>query len=132
MNHKWVEPKRLNLITSLTVIIFLTFSPIIARANEISKVIVRNKEFVIINVIEKSEALNQFEALWNKKEKLNSPTDAKLIYKIDITSKNRSTRWLYSPEGYVKVLSKAKVPTYQITSPDQFNKLVIGDNLPTK
>lgn len=117
--HKWTF-----IVGLMLVILSRAYFPIISLAGEISKVTVLNHEFEVINVLDDSKSLQHFEALWGKKTKSNTPNDTKWIYKIDIAGKGHGDRWLYSPLGYVRVLSKAKVPTYAISSPDEFNNLL--------
>jgi hypothetical protein len=121
---------RWSFITWVAIVILLNaYAPTISHAGEISEVTVRNAEFEIINVLKDPESLRQFEALWKKKKKLDTSINTKWLYKIDIMGKDHENRWLYSPEGYVKVLSKAKVPTYAISSLNEFNKLIMGENI---
>ena len=113
-------------------ILFLCLTSVLSIAGEISKVTIRNEHFDVITVLEDAKAIQSFEVLWKRKTKFPSPVETKLSHKIDIESKGRSERWLYSPEGFVRVLSKSKVPTYRISSVDEFNKLIGLHNKPLK
>lgn len=114
----------MNKIITAILFSFILLTPVISIAGEISKVSIRNEHFEIIAVLKDSKSIQSFEAIWNKKTKLSSPVKSRLLYKIDIEGKNHSDRWLYSPEGFVILLSKAKTPTYKISSVDEFNKLI--------
>ncbi len=105
-------------------ILFLCLTPMISIAGEISRVTIRSEKFDVISILEDAKAIQAFEVLWKTKTKFPSPVETKLSHKIDIESKGRSERWLYSPEGFVRVLSKSKVPTYRISSVDEFNRLI--------
>ncbi len=60
-----------------------------------------------------------------KKEKIKVKRRPNFIYKIDIVSGKRSTRWLYDPSGYATVLSKGKTPIYRIKKVDRLNGIII-------
>ena len=113
-------------------ILFLCLAPVISIGGEISRVTIRNENFNVIIVLEDAKAIQSFEVLWKRKTKFPSPVETNLFHKIDIESKGRSERWLYSPEGFVRVLSKSKVPTYRISSVDEFNRLIGLHNKPLK
>ena len=113
-------------------ILLLCLAPVISIGGEISRVTIRNENFNVIIVLEDAKAIQSFEVLWKRKTKFPSPVETNLFHKIDIESKGRSERWLYSPEGFVRVLSKSKVPTYRISSVDEFNRLIGLHNKPLK
>jgi hypothetical protein len=93
-------------------------------AGEISRVTVRNQNFEIVKVINDKVSLQLFEEIWKTKAKLTSSVTPQWLFKIDIEGKRYGDRWLYDPRGYVSVLSKAKVPVYNIPVPDSFNQLI--------
>lgn len=93
-------------------------------AGEISLVKVRNQKFEIVKVINDKASLQLFERIWKTKRKVKSSVAPQWLYKIDIEGKGHGDRWLYDPGGYVQVLSKAKVPIYEIPTPDPFNQLI--------
>lgn len=110
--------------TLIMAFFFLILAPVISVAGEISSVIVRNEKLEIINVLSNAKTISSFESLWKKKTKVSPSAKLVFAYKIDIKSQGNSDRWLYSPEGFVQVLSKAKVTTYKIFAVHEFNELI--------
>jgi hypothetical protein len=105
----------------LIFILIVVLLPFAARADEITSITIRDKNFEVVNDIRDEKMILRFQNYWNKKTKIVAETRTVPIYKIDI---NPGDRWLYDPEGYVQVLSKAKVPIYKLHSPEEFNTLL--------
>ena len=105
----------------LRFIIGVLLLPATSLAGEISSVTIRDKNFAVIKVLSDETSMPSFNGYWNKKAKMTDDVPMKPLYMIDIPPGHR---WLYDPAGYVRVLSKAKVPIYQISSPGDFNKLL--------
>ena len=95
------------------------------HAINISEIKVWDKDFNVIRTINQPEVINEIKTIWMAKKKVELPKRPDFLYKIDIVSEGRSTRWLYDPSGYATVLSKAKVPIYQIEEANKFNKIII-------
>lgn len=93
-------------------------------AGELSQVIVRNQKFEIVKIIDDKESLQKFEKIWKTKTKMKAPVAPKWLFKLDIEGKYHGDRWFYNPQGYVQVLSKAKVPVYRIPASVTFNNLI--------
>jgi hypothetical protein len=93
-------------------------------AGEISQVIVRNQNFEIVKVVDDKISLQQFEEIWKSKTKVKTPVAPKWLLKLDIEGKGHGDRWFYDPQGYVQVLSKAKVPIYRIPAFVTLNNLI--------
>ncbi len=95
------------------------------QTTNISEIKVWDKNFNIIQIINQSEKINELKTIWMEKEKIKVKKRPNFIYKIDIVSEGRSTRWLYDPSGYATVLSKGKTPIYRIKKADRFNRIII-------
>ena len=110
-------------ICSIILILFLALVllPISTLAEELTSVTVQSKNFEVIKEIRNQNSLLEFRDHWNKKEKVADDTIHHPEYKIDIVP---GDRWLYDPTGYTRVLSKAKVPIYKISKPEEFNRLL--------
>ncbi|MCK4423361.1 MAG: hypothetical protein KAV18_04745 [Candidatus Omnitrophica bacterium] len=91
----------------------------------ISEIKVWDKNFNVIKIINQPEMINEVTIVWITKEKVKLKKRPDFIYKIDIVSDGKSTRWLYDPSGYATVLSKAKMPIYKIEKTDKFNEIII-------
>lgn len=103
---------------------WLLFLATASFAGEISQVIVRNQKFEIVKVIDDKTSLQQFEEIWKTKTKMKAPVTPKWSFKLDIEGKGYGDRWFYDSQGYVQVLSKAKVPVYKIPASITFNSLI--------
>ncbi|RLC56380.1 MAG: hypothetical protein DRH89_05790 [Candidatus Cloacimonadota bacterium] len=91
----------------------------------ISEIKVWDKDFNVIQIINQAEMIDEVETIWMAKEKVKLKKKPNFIYKIDIVSDGKFTRWLYDLSGYATILSKAKMPIYQIEETDKFNKIII-------
>jgi hypothetical protein len=116
------EKRHYNSISyKLILILIVVLLPFAAQAEEITGITIRDKNFEVINDIRDEKMILRFQDHWNKKTKIDAEALRAPIYKIDI---NPGNRWLYDLAGYVQVLSKAKVPIYQLHSPEEFNALL--------
>ena len=98
-------------------------SPILAASPAISRVIVRNATLDEIKTLISSAEIGEFIQHWSTRKR--SPAAAHLFdYRIDLQYADRSERWRYDRSGFAQVLSKARVPVYQIASPNSFNSLL--------
>ncbi len=93
----------------------------------ITKVTVRNEKFEQTRTPASPRELERFNLLFAKKKKAKPPEGLKWTNKLDIEQgrRRKSTRWLYHPDGWLVVLSKALTPVYMLESPDEFRKLVL-------
>ncbi len=79
-------------------------------AGEITSITVRDSNFEILKDLRDVKSVSSFKSYWNRKTKMSDDVRMKPLYKIDIQP---GDRWLHDPAGYVRVLSKARVPIYQ-------------------
>ena len=91
----------------------------------ISEIKVWDKNFNVIQTINQAETINEIKTIWMAKEKAELKRKPDFIYKIDIVSDGKSTRWLYDPSGYATILSKTTMPIYKIEESDKFNEIII-------
>jgi len=65
-------------------------------------------------------------AVWESREEVVLDQRPSFSHKIDIVLQDgKSTRWLYAPEGYITVLTKANTPIYQIADPEKLRAFLI-------
>lgn len=114
--------KKIILLISIGIILLIGCDKRIANISEIK---VLDKEFNVIRIINQPEIISEANAIWMAKEKVELTKRPNFIYKIDIISDGRSTRWLYDSSGYTTILSKVQNPIYQIEEADKFNKIII-------
>ncbi len=96
-------------------------------ASEAQKVVVRDGNFDLIKVIDEPIELKKFDEHWVSKLELQSNEHSRAstnVIKLDIFSGERSTRYLYDKEGFLRLLSKNHTPEFQIKDPVAFNKLL--------
>lgn len=120
---------RLFIIPTYIVITCLFCSPLFEKRNKtpIDKVKILDKNLKVVKVLSTAKELDSFELLWNEKKELSSelPPDLSMFsHKIDVLRGGRSTRWLYSFNGKVTVLTITKSPVYEIRSYKEFNDLI--------
>jgi hypothetical protein len=75
-------------------------------------------------ILSSKEDLSRFERLWIAKTEGTPPANLKWLYKIDVTTELKANRWLYDRAGWLRVLSMKRTPTYKISSPEEFNRLL--------
>ena len=91
----------------------------------ITRVTVRNAEFEQLRTLASSRELEHFSLLFAQKKKTSPPQHVAWAYKVDLEVEGRAERWLYHPDGWLQVLSKAETPVYMLDSPAEFRKLVL-------
>jgi hypothetical protein len=85
---------------------------------------VLNENFELLVEFNNGLELRKIERIWNSREEIKSDLSPSFKLKIDIATKKRSTRWLYDPNGYCVVLTKAKVPIYRIKKYKELNQMI--------
>ncbi len=78
-------------------------------------------------VIKDKSTLDKLSVLISERQVVNlAETKLPDSITLDFVSDNRkyAGRWLYSKTGYIRILSKNKVPTYQIPQAQVFSKLL--------
>jgi hypothetical protein len=85
----------------------------------------------VIGTITDETALLAFDRMWSEKIRQPKSTKVKFRYSFDLQrlhrSKHKSTRWVYSPEGWTKVMvlpAFGHIPVYRVPTPDALNRLV--------
>ncbi len=93
----------------------------VSFAEEIKAVTIRDEKFEVVKKLQSTVEVLAFSEEWHQKIKQISG-DHHWKFKIDIEP---GTRWLFDPEGYVRVLSKnSSASDYKIKSIDAFNKIL--------
>jgi hypothetical protein len=90
-----------------------------------TKVTVRDKSFQVIRDIDDPIILANLSEIWSSKRKIAEPSNKAFDFSIDIATPDGGGRWLYSSNGYVTILSKARVPVFQLIDKDTANKILI-------
>lgn len=90
-----------------------------------SQVKVWNEDFQVIRSIDDSGTLGELKMIWEDRTEVSPSERPSFTHKVDIATAQGSTRWLYDPNGYATVLSKAKMPIYHFTNPEKLNKILI-------
>ena len=88
---------------------------------EIEYIEIRDADFKVIHRINDIKGIKEYKTLFNSKVEIESPLEIEWTYKIDTVP---GQRWLYSHEGYVKMLSILKRPTYKVEGFDKLNALL--------
>lgn len=82
----------------------------------LASVRVLDADFKLVSVIDDPEALTEFQALWEDRTIASSPVEPCFSFKVDIVTESGSTRWLYDPAGYARVLTKRESPLFCFSS----------------
>lgn len=98
--------------------------PIWTTAEDIAFVQVLDDQFRLVRKLTSTDDLAAFRDLWSGRVKYKGAAVMRPRYKIDVREDHKGARWLYDPDGFVQVLSKAETPVYQLPSPAAFNKLL--------
>jgi hypothetical protein len=86
----------------------------------------------VIGTITDETTLLAFDRMWSEKIKQPKSTKVKFRYSFDLqrlhhSGKPKSVRWVYSPEGWTKVMvlpAFGHIPVYRVATPDALNRLV--------
>ena len=92
---------------------------------QITHVKVLDPDFKTICVVTNSSVLKELNQIWIERSTVEPSPAYKFTHKIDVTTKEDGTRWLYDPSGYATVLSKARMPVYQFNNPDKLKGILI-------
>lgn len=94
--------------------------------DQITQVKVWDADFQVIQTIDDSATLGSFKSIWENRTSFTMPERPDFTHKVDVTTAEGSTRWLYHPDGYVTVLStNAGTPIYRIDQPDRLKEILI-------
>jgi hypothetical protein len=110
-------------VVLLTFLIFVAGCP---KDNvDIIQVKVWDMEFRVIRKIDDPRTLGELKKIWEDRVKAPQSVRLSFTHKVDIAKTRGSTRWLYDPNGYATVLTKAKVPIYRFANPMRLAEILI-------
>ncbi|MFC1884937.1 hypothetical protein ACFL2O_09205 [Thermodesulfobacteriota bacterium] len=92
---------------------------------KVTSVRVFNSNHELIIEFDSDSDLRKIEEIWKSMKEVK--TDIKrtdLPFKIIMLTTNGSIHWDYNSDGYCMLLSKAKVPVYQIEKYKEFNQMI--------
>lgn len=91
---------------------------------------VLSKKFETVTVVDDPATLAELNSIW-KTFTVIEPSDCPAFsYIVDVSfTDGTGGRWLYSPEGYMTVLSKAKVPIYTFDRADKLGRILIPQQM---
>ena len=89
----------------------------------IESVIVLDASFQEVTRLTDHEALRGFEQLWRAKNEVKA-TGISFEFKLDLQFRGESVRWLYTRDGYARVLSSKSTPLYQVEDAESLNLLL--------
>ena len=93
------------------------------QTGPISRVIVRDGGRVVSDITDQDK-LKRMEKLLRDTSTL---TDAEKIpeftHRAVVTDPGGSNTWYYHPDGYIRLLTMKKTPTYRLRNPQELNKL---------
>ena len=92
---------------------------------QITHVKVLDPEFNTICVVTNSSLLEELNQIWAERDTVEPSPEYKFTYKVDVSTGETGTRWLYDPSGYATVLSKARMPIYKFKNPDKLKGMLI-------
>ena len=84
----------------------------VLQGQPVAEVRVLNADFELVRVIDDPGALAEFQARWEDRTIASSPVEPCFSFKVDIVTESGSTRWLYDPAGYARVLTKRESPLF--------------------
>jgi hypothetical protein len=108
----------------ITIFFIILLSACFEYDDQIVCMKVLNDKFELLAEFNKDTELRKIERIWKSREEIKSDLKPVFKLKIDIATKKRSNRWLYDPNGYCMLLSKAKVPIYRIQKYKELNKMI--------
>ena len=90
----------------------------------ITQIKVWDENFQVVTTVTDAETLASIAKIWEDKTTVDeSPI---FSHKIDVATPEGSTRWLYHPDGYARILSvKANTPTCRVREPEKLNGIII-------
>jgi hypothetical protein len=77
-----------------------------------------------IRVLRDPSELRILSENWRQRQEKEKPSDIPWIYHVNVRQGKHWTTWLYHPDGWMQVLTKKRVPTYNILSPAMVNNLL--------
>lgn len=78
-------------------------------------------DFELVSVIDEPGDLEEFQSLWEDRTVADSSVEPGFSLKVDIVTDTSSTRWLYDPEGYARVLSKRETPLFSLNRAEELS-----------
>ncbi len=96
----------------------------------ITHVKVLDPEFKTICVVTNASDLNKLNQMWAERTTVEPSPEHKFTHKIDVSTGESGTRWLYDPSGYATVLTKARTPIYKFENPEKLKGILIPQQSP--
>jgi len=96
----------------------------------ITHVKVLDPEFKTICVVTNASVLNELNQIWTQRTTVEPSSEHKFTHKVDVSTGETGTRWLYDPSGYATILSKARMPIYRFENPDTLKGILIPQQAP--
>ncbi len=93
------------------------------REVAVNRVIVRDGDRIVSDITDQ-DRLKRMEVLLRGAGPV--PDTAKIpgfTYRAQVTDSVGSNTWLYHPDGYVRLLTMKKTPTYRLGNPRELNRL---------
>ena len=91
----------------------------------ITHVKVFDPDFKTICVVTDDTVLDELNRMWTERTTVEPSPEYKFTHKVDVSTRETGTRWLYDPSGYATVLSKARMPIYRFENPDKLKGILI-------
>ena len=96
----------------------------------ITDVKVLDPDFKTICVVTNSSVLRDLNQIWTERTAVGPSSTHKFTHKVDVTTGEATTRWLYDPSGYATILSKVRMPIYRFKSPEKLKGILIPQQSP--
>ena len=91
----------------------------------ITHVKVLDPDFKTICVVTAGTVLDELNRMWTERTTVEPSPEYRFTHKVDVSTGETGTRWLYDPSGYATVLSKARMPVYRFKNPDKLRGILI-------
>jgi hypothetical protein len=89
----------------------------------VSRVIVRDGDLVVSDITDQDKLKRMKELLRDAGPVPDTEKIPQFTYKAQVTDSVGSNTWLYHPDGYVRLLTMKKTPTYRLEDPRELNRL---------
>lgn len=92
----------------------------------ITHVRVLDPDFNTIGVVTNKAVLDELNQIWTERITVEPSSVHEFTHKIDVTTGETGTRWIYDPSGYATVLSKARMPIFKFKNPEKLKGILIS------
>jgi len=102
------------------------------RNEEITKIEIRDPNFMITKVIDSQQELQQINEHWKQMDRYEDYLEINYTDTFDIdtimpSGRNSGDRILYNRNGYLTILTYQLKPCYKVQDPNAFNELLFGE-----